>query len=217
MVNTNPLVLPLGENGGRTATHALAPGSPAIDAGGDECVPTDQRGVPRPQDGDGDGIALCDIGAVESGSLQVQIDIKPDSFPNSVNPRSMGVIPVAILGNEGLDVIDLDLTTLRFGSNQAAPAHGLTDPFVYNDHLQDVNLDGYMDLVTHYNTRDTGIACGDESATLTGELLDGQPFEGSDSIRTVGCRKFGQPSIWLKDDERPSQPRDGTVVDVEGN
>ena len=64
---------PLQNNSGPTQTHALLPGSTAIDGGAAECpavdsVPlaTDQRGKPRPIDGNVDGLAVCDIGAVES-------------------------------------------------------------------------------------------------------------------------------------------------------
>jgi hypothetical protein len=53
------LLGPLADNGGPAPTHALLPGSPAIDEAGDDCPGTDQRGVSRPQ---GDA---CDVGAFE--------------------------------------------------------------------------------------------------------------------------------------------------------
>ncbi len=67
----NPALGPLQNNGGATRTHMPLPGSPAIDSGNDvvcaSLFPTqDQRGVPRPVDGDGDGFAICDIGSVET-------------------------------------------------------------------------------------------------------------------------------------------------------
>ncbi|MCL4190247.1 MAG: PKD domain-containing protein [Thermoguttaceae bacterium] len=63
---TSPLFGPLQDNGGSTWTHALYPSSPAVDAGDNAGVmPTDQRGQPRIADGNGDGNARVDIGAVE--------------------------------------------------------------------------------------------------------------------------------------------------------
>ena len=44
----------------------LTSDSPAIDAGDDTvCPATDYRGFARPVDGDGDGNAVCDVGAYE--------------------------------------------------------------------------------------------------------------------------------------------------------
>jgi len=69
IINKNPLLGPLQDNGGFTLTHALLPGSPAIDAGSPNlCPPTDQRGIFRPIDGDGNGVYICDMGAYEYGT-----------------------------------------------------------------------------------------------------------------------------------------------------
>ena len=68
-ISDDPRLDPLADNGGFTQTHALLPGSPAIDSGSPTvCPATDQRGYLRPIDGNGDGTARCDMGAYEYGS-----------------------------------------------------------------------------------------------------------------------------------------------------
>jgi hypothetical protein len=67
LLNVNPMLGPLANNGGPTQTHALLTGSVALDSaspappgsGGNSCERTDQRGVLRPQNG------RCDMGAYE--------------------------------------------------------------------------------------------------------------------------------------------------------
>jgi hypothetical protein len=112
----------------------------------------------------------------------VQIDIKPGSSPNSINPKSNGVIPVAILTTDIFDATTVDPLSVRFGPEGAKEAHN-------KGHIEDVNHDGEPDLVLHFRTRDTGIKCGDTSASLTGETFDGNPIQGSDTLKTVGCKK----------------------------
>ena len=62
--------LSLADNGGPTPTHALVPNGPAVDVvpAGSCLLVSDQTGQSRPQDGDGDGTADCDVGSVESVS-----------------------------------------------------------------------------------------------------------------------------------------------------
>lgn len=109
----------------------------------------------------------------------VTIDIKTGSDPNSINPRSTEVIPVAVLGSTNFDAIQVDPTKVRFGPNGATLAH--------NDYIDDVNNDGFMDAVFHFRTGETGIVCGDTEATLNGEIFDGTPIAGTDTVNTVGC------------------------------
>jgi len=113
----------------------------------------------------------------------VEIDIKPGSDPNSINPRSMGKVPVAILGSDSFDVFDVDVTTLAFGPGGAAPVHE-GDGAVPDDHYEDVNGDGITDLVTHYVQKEA-LPTAPE-ACLTGALNDGTLIEGCDSVRTPG-------------------------------
>jgi hypothetical protein len=77
-------------------------------------------------------------------------------------------------------VIDVDLTALAFGPNRAAPTHK------DGGHAEDVNDDGFTDLVSHYWTQETGIIPGGLDACVTGVLLDGSPFEGCHEVLTTG-------------------------------
>ena len=51
----------------------------------------------------------------------------------------------------------------------------------------DANGDSKLDLVLRFKIRETGIRCGDTSASLTGKTFSGQDIQGTDAIQTVGC------------------------------
>jgi hypothetical protein len=86
VLNVNPLLAPLANNGGFTQTHALSAGSPAVDAGGvnSVCATNDQRGVTRPQG------SACDMGAYEYDSaVQPTATAMPSpTFTPTVAPSS---------------------------------------------------------------------------------------------------------------------------------
>ncbi|MFZ4663017.1 MAG: choice-of-anchor Q domain-containing protein, partial [Caldilineaceae bacterium] len=123
---TAPQLGPLQVNGpGNTATHALLSGSPAIDAGDPgTCLATDQRGVTRPLDGNGDNVAVCDLGAYEAlAATFATITISHDAVPNSAtNFRFSG----------GLRAFYLDDITPQDGDAYGNSKQFTVAPGVYN-------------------------------------------------------------------------------------
>ena len=120
-------------------------------------------------------------GDVAPSHTEVSIDIKPGSFPNSIDPRSKGVVPVAILSTNIFNAITVDPASVYFGAvgTEATPLRSARE---------DVDHDGVMDMIFHFRTQDTGIICGTTSASLKGNTFGGQMIKGTDSVNTVGCK-----------------------------
>jgi hypothetical protein len=114
------------------------------------------------------------------GLLPVDIDIRPFSRKNVIWPRWWGFVPVAILGSNDFDALQVDIPTVRFGPSGA-------EAIWWHPRARDTNRDGFSDLILLFKMRKTGIQCGDTSATLIGATFYGQVFTGTDSIRTVHC------------------------------
>lgn len=114
--------------------------------------------------------------------LDVSIDIKPGSDPNCFNNDGHGVIPVAILGDAEFDVRDIDPATMQLEGLDVRAA-GKSNKLLA--HYEDVNGDGFEDLVIQIEDSDGVFQNGEGTATLTGNLFDGTPIEGTDSICIV--------------------------------
>ncbi len=101
--------------------------------------------------------------------------------------KSNGVLPVAVLGAADFNVTDINQTTIRLNgtalNETCAPLRCS---------YEDVNDDGYMDLVLKFDTQCV-VDCllgpctdGDiVTLMLTGELLDDTSITGSDDVRVL--------------------------------
>ena len=118
-----------------------------------------------------------------NGPEEIQIDIKPGSYPNSINLGSNGVVPVAILSSADFDATTVDPDTVELaGANVAVRGKGNK----LLAHEEDINDDGLMDLVCQVETENLDPDQLQEGyAVLTGSTYDGQAIEGSDEITIV--------------------------------
>ncbi len=96
-------------------------------------------------------------------TITVAVDVKPGSADNVVPLQSAGVVSVAILN--------------ELAQRACTEKHNA-------GHLEDVNWDGRVDLLLHYDVGQTGIDPGDTKACLTGKTYAGVAIEGCDRIST---------------------------------
>lgn len=117
------------------------------------------------------------------GQLVVDLDIKPCSYPNSINLRSKGVVPVAILTTDTFDATTIDPVTVEFAG--AAPLRWT---------MEDVGSscgynDGDQDLLVFFKTQELDLDVSSTEGVLTGETFDGMPIWAYDSVRVVPSAK----------------------------
>jgi len=111
-------------------------------------------------------------------AMQVIIDIKPGSYPNTINMKSNGNVPVAILSTSDFNAsTQVDKASLTFG--RTGYEHSLVR---CGNTGEDVNGDGLWDLVCHFATQKTGFNTGDKVGILRGETVTDIPIEGRDSV-----------------------------------
>ena len=167
-------------------------------------------GAPWEDDGSGEGSQVMGAGAAyiyvleAPPSIEFLVDIKPGSCVNPVNPKSKGVLPVALLGTEALDVMMIDPSTIRLSRDgvegEVAPIRiGHADvatplqcePIAGGESLGD----GYTDLVLKFKTQEVVRAlnlwdvAGDRvtltfSANLK-EEFGGTTLSGQDDVKVL--------------------------------
>ena len=114
--------------------------------------------------------------------VQVAIDIRPGSERNPVNPKSNGVLPVAILSSETFDATEADPSTVFL---EEAPVASQSKHDKFLTHEEDVNGDGLADLVVKIETQLLDLESPTGTAVLVGSTFEGQAFWGEDVFTVV--------------------------------
>lgn len=144
----------------------------------------------NPGDGNLSGIVLVVGGTFNDNlpnlcSIQVDIDIKPGSDPNCINPKNKGSVPVSILGSVDFDVTTIDTSTLEIDDDET-PGGGITPTKIS---IKDVNGDGFDDLNLKFASTallGAGLLVDNNELFITGELTVSTQIVGSDIINLAG-------------------------------
>lgn len=101
-----------------------------------------------------------------------------------INPNSNAVFPLVMFTTQispMFDATDIDPSTVRFGP-------GAARPILRKTAYKDVDKDGYTDVRLWFRVKNTGIACGDMNAELTGQTHAGTSFAANVDFQTKGCK-----------------------------
>ncbi len=183
----DPLLGDLADNSGFVQTHALLPGSPAIDAGDDaQCPLTDARGIARPYDGDGDAVADCDIGAVEA---QHQLNIA-DSTVTEGDSGSVTAVFTVTLAPTSTTTVEVDYATVDETATGGVDYTPVSDTLTFNpgetEKLISVSVTGDTDDELNETFR------VQLSAPVSADLVDG------DALGAI-VDDDGLPALYIAD------------------
>jgi hypothetical protein len=103
-------------------------------------------------------------------------DIKPGSCPNAINLNNNGNVAVGVFSYGDFDATTLILSSVQFAGASANDA---------GQSPQDLNGDGLLDMVFHFDTQDLNIQVGDQRACLSADLSTGGTFRSCDMLKVI--------------------------------
>ena len=126
--------------------------------------------------------------------LDVAIDILPGSDDNVIRLGGKGALPVAILGTAEFDATTVDPATVLLAG---APVL-LSGSGSYSCQPQDVDGDGWTDLLCKVDKASLQLQAGDTVAVLLASTFDGQALRGQDAVRVLQRMgsHFPTPTRW---------------------
>jgi hypothetical protein len=169
----------------RTGTYVVGVSSDPrsfVDGGGTSNTIVSGRSAPFPN-----GKYKLTISGVTSPVQHINIAIKPGSGEKApINLKAKGTIPVALLSHrktdtsEAFDALTVDTSTLTFG--------GTGDEYSYlrcSKEGLDVDADGLLDLVCHFDNQAAKWQAEDLEGTVKGKTVKGVAFEGSGPLKVL--------------------------------
>lgn len=127
-------------------------------------------------------LSLYNAGA-SGKTITISFDVKPGNGDDAdpINLGSKGKTPVAILSTETFDATTVDIGSVRFaGAMVSVKKNG-----EYHASYEDVNDDGLIDLVLHFDTQSLQLSDSSTEATLSGVTASGRCISGTDEIVIV--------------------------------
>jgi hypothetical protein len=116
---------------------------------------------------------------------QITIEIKPGSDDLApINPKSKGKIPVALLSSSKFDAMNVDVSSLTFGATGDEKSFSRCD-----QSGEDVNGDGRLDLVCHFENQLAGFEKGDLEGIIRGKTKWGTRIEGRAFLKVLAEKR----------------------------
>ena len=129
----------------------------------------------------GNTTSFSDFAIFEKKQMVAIIDIKPGSYPNSINLGSNGVVPVAVLSTSDFDATTIVPLTVSLASAPVNLKGNGTPQYSF----QDVNNDSLLDLIVQVSTQALQLSSTDQTANFLGYTSDNTEVIGSDMVRVV--------------------------------